>query len=264
MKIISNFKDYYDSARMYGEDPSLIYKRFSRIFSWTLSQIQKFEDVWKFYSSIPEGHSWHNQPEAVVLGFCGKLYPAWIECEFSTYFEEDSFSQHLMCAEDIFNAYEDRLSSSNAEQKKAAQHFFKMKVRTNWNGYMDFCKASIDVFLENIPVSCKHDIFQELQAPVFIMKSYYDSEKKMRMYRIITNPRLSDVSFYRFVDVFTAYQELSMYVGSILAQPDLAPQRVGSDEIIAKQKGFDEMSFRTSAPGNKKLNRKENRARKKE
>jgi hypothetical protein len=54
-----------------------------------------------------------------------------------------------------------------------------------------------------------------------------------------------------------------MYLGSQLAVEDRAPSTVGDDKIIAQSKGFDEQSFRTAAPGTKKINRKANRERKK-
>jgi hypothetical protein len=50
-----------------------------------------------------------------------------------------------------------------------------------------------------------------------------------------------------------------MFLGSSLAIEPIAPDTVGDDELIAKSKGFDEKSFRTAAPGQKKLNRKRNR-----
>ena len=47
-----------------------------------------------------------------------------------------------------------------------------------------------------------------------------------------------------------------------LTKEDDAPNWVGSDSDISKQKGFDDLSFRTMAPGNKKVNRKRNKERK--
>ena len=106
------------------------------------------------------------------------------------------------------------------------------------------------------------ELFHELECPVFLYVPFTHTLKENDAI-IIKNPNLKDLLFFQNVDSFTCYQELAMFVGGVLAEIDSAPQRAGSDEIIALSKGFDEMSFRTSAPGQKKINRKINRARKK-
>ena len=53
-----------------------------------------------------------------------------------------------------------------------------------------------------------------------------------------------------------------MYLGNVLTKQDLMPMTTGGDRVLAQQKGFDDMSFRTLAPGTKKLNRAANRAKK--
>ena len=70
------------------------------------------------------------------------------------------------------------------------------------------------------------------------------------------------MGFMKTVEPFTAFQEIAMFIGSMLAPEDHAPRTVGGDRVIAEQKGFDKWSFRTMAPGQKKLNRKANKARK--
>jgi len=75
--------------------------------------------------------------------------------------------------------------------------------------------------------------------------------------------RLANFEFQKHFDAFTAFQEISMFFGSALAKTDESVRTVGSDEIIAAQKGFCPESFRTNAPSVKKSRRKENRARKK-
>ena len=64
------------------------------------------------------------------------------------------------------------------------------------------------------------------------------------------------------MDPFTAFQEIAMFLGQSLTELDRAPRTVGDDKLIAASKGFDDQSFRTLAPGMKKLQRKANRERK--
>ena len=55
---------------------------------------------------------------------------------------------------------------------------------------------------------------------------------------------------------------VSQYMSSVLCIKDDGPQTVGGDKVVAYAKGFDEYSFRTMAPGQKKTNRKNNKLRK--
>ncbi len=53
-----------------------------------------------------------------------------------------------------------------------------------------------------------------------------------------------------------------MFLSGVLADLDRMPITTGGDEVVARSKGFDEFSFRNTAPGQKKLNRAENKKRK--
>jgi hypothetical protein len=66
----------------------------------------------------------------------------------------------------------------------------------------------------------------------------------------------------RHFDPFTAFQEISMFLGNQLAETDDAQRTTGDDRIIAQSKGFDDQSFRTASPGERKVRRKQNRIRK--
>ena len=76
---------------------------------------------------------------------------------------------------------------------------------------------------------------------------------------IITNPRLATLGFQQELDAFSAFQEITMFLGSALVAEPFVPDTVGDDELVARSKGFDEHSFRTASPGAKKANRKRNK-----
>lgn len=65
MRIISDFKDYYDSVQMHGQDLSLIYKR------------ESIKEPCK-YSVLPFYMKWECpfEIDGYIIGFCGKLYRA--------------------------------------------------------------------------------------------------------------------------------------------------------------------------------------------
>ncbi|HWD38418.1 MAG TPA: hypothetical protein VG944_06190 [Fimbriimonas sp.] len=78
------------------------------------------------------------------------------------------------------------------------------------------------------------------------------------------NPRLADSGFISVMDPFTAFQEISVYLSNVLTNIERSEPTTGGDQVVLTQKGFDPVtSFRQGAPGQKKLNRAQNRARKK-
>lgn len=79
---------------------------------------------------------------------------------------------------------------------------------------------------------------------------------------LVKDPVLQDIGFPSVMDPFTAFQELTMWLGA-QARPEKDLVEI-SDEIMRDEKGFDEWSFKNKAPGAKKLRRKENKRRKRE
>lgn len=64
-------------------------------------------------------------------------------------------------------------------------------------------------------------------------------------YEVVLNGRLEDYQFYRVIDPYTAYQELSMYVDGMLAYPGNIDVDI-PDEYKIESKGFDKKyGFRT-------------------
>ena len=79
-----------------------------------------------------------------------------------------------------------------------------------------------------------------------------------------TNFRTFNLDFQKHFAATAAFQEVAMYLGSALAKLDESVRTVGSDEVIAQQKGFGPESFRSNAPSERKTRRKLNRERKKQ
>lgn len=55
---------------------------------------------------------------------------------------------------------------------------------------------------------------------------------------------LKEIGFARVLDPYTAFQELSMFVGGVMARPGNPIVRITDDEVLAGKHGFDKWSFR--------------------
>ena len=77
----------------------------------------------------------------------------------------------------------------------------------------------------------------------------------------VVNPELNKIEFYKCVDHYTAFQELSMWIPNIKLRNTPTHEPI-PDDIMRDMKGFNEVSFRQTPPGQKKERRRRNKIRK--
>jgi hypothetical protein len=102
----------------------------------------------------------------------------------------------------------------------------------------------------------RNELAIEVGAPYYLVDIHQPG-----LWRIQVNPKLQDLQFFKILAPYECFQEIDMYLG-MMGEKDLMPITTGGDAILIKQKGFDEMSFRTRSPRKKKENRRNNRLRK--
>jgi hypothetical protein len=79
--------------------------------------------------------------------------------------------------------------------------------------------------------------FEEKKSPIFVCKSTIRWKRTIQW-----NACLKDYQFYQVFDTYMAYQEISMFLGS-LAMPE-KPIPTLDDKTMAESKGFNKWSFR--------------------
>ncbi len=249
MKIISKFKDGYDSVAQYGFDPDNIFVRETKEEYTTT--------VPKAVSEVVRNFSKGDYDERVYyIFFCGRVFP--ILWENMGGMNENGYGS--------FNDYikEQQYRLEHRELNRYPQQgFFADKDKIpSWRGFQyAFTEKGLLALEEDLKqIKIPNEVFIEMGCPYFLI--YKDSDHR-GSYNIIKNPQLSKYAFFKFMDAFTTFQEVAMFNANFLLTVDQMPITTGSDKVIAQQKGFDEMSFRTQAPGKKKENRKINRAKKK-
>lgn len=259
MKIISNFKDYYDGAATeYGYANDIIFRRlnsleiFKRHNNYDLTDKLKIR-IPSVYKSI--------QDCDIILGVCGKLYPI------------------MIYGKEVFYSF-------IPKDAKRIKELYDLKMKRSWNErprrFIDICKDFLISFgLEKrefdygtnefktkgfLDVKEDHSIFQELGVTSFLI--YRNSQPKIENFRyigtvikddytmflnehnepafsssVILNPILKDLQFTKVMDQFTLLQEIEMYMGR-LSENNTPAMPVGSNKVIAESKGFDKWSFR--------------------
>lgn len=231
MRILSKFKDYYDSALAFGEDATLIYKRVEFIIplnkldiDWLKELRKKEPNVSRHteYNGLSRGHRFEDISESFIIGFCGKLYPC-IHLKISASKEVYAYS------------YDEVISFLKKYKLHKTLEDFEEDDNWFWNSK----KNLIDFF--NLKADDFQKFFLESKTPVF--KIDFNGGKRENEPRVILNPQLDEVSFVRVIDPFTAYQELSMYIGGVLGINE--PETIEiSDKMMRQKKGFNNISFK--------------------
>jgi hypothetical protein len=185
---------------------------------------------------------------SVTLGFCGRYFSTWLEATLP--FTHESFAinskdRHWLTLEEALDVTRDFIT--DREDGRWVRRWIDRQLHI-----MREHHSKVASLPRDLPP------FLSLNSPVFAIAS------SVRNLQILTNPRLQTLGFEKVIDAFRAFQDISTFLGNDLTESNATPLTVGGDEVIAKAKGFDEMSFRTAAPGHKKLNRKAHKVKKRQ
>lgn len=245
MKIISDFHDYYDGCMSLGIDPKCIYIRKSKLFR----EDEKWPVDIEAYS--PQGR-WGHRPFYRPYGaiwFCNKIYP-YIVFELedkATGINIEIFCYDIGQVEHLISG----MSKKDAESfrsTKPGSRYDRKRHRSKMDIFEDLLKNGKVAYAQEKII----DILCETGVPVLrIHESGNDGfhniveGENVRGKSLTFNPKLTAIQFYRAVDPFTAWQELSMFISGVMGGQ--APPMIEISDRIRKEKhGFNEDSFRNT------------------
>ncbi len=232
MKIYSKERDYYDSAVSFGIDPELHFYRTESINiiiytgSWNSTQEFDFPNGYNYQAyRDSNGNLVKPVTDFHIIGFCGQLYPL-AHCQDN---EGEYFFYNYKDYKTWKTQFKKEYSYRRYSSKSSSKQFF--------DRYSDF----------------KNDkTFIEYNTPVFIVSKEYLTSSDIpeitkeqinrRQTTLRTNILLKEFQFYKIKDSYSAFQEISIYVGNQLAkEPEILEI---SDKYKIQQHGFDKDSFR--------------------
>lgn len=209
MRIISKHKDYYD----YLSDPTdnLVLPRTQEFIQGNPNK-QKI-NINKYFKHIDEfsGHiySMYNPRHIMYLFFCGRVYPIIVD------YDPDS---KLTPKEDKNYYFYDYINEF--KDKKVKKWYWDRSHNKLTYTYIELSKESNDV------------LFEELNCVYFLYK--WDG--------VILYPDLRRLNFHKTFDPQQTYQEIDMYLSSVLNKPNETIEI--SDNDKAQAKGFNDKSFK--------------------
>jgi hypothetical protein len=225
MRIISEFKDYYDVVQSTGQDQGLIYlrkpdkypKKESEPYRWPFPALCEANRNLNYGLYIIE----------FIVGFCGKIYPALKFCRSTDRGSVEACCHNINDVYDFMN-----------------NNFRKKELINIWDGnYYKFYstgKKSCEKFFEECEKkqNSYKELFMEHHCPIFVAKYHGRYGNKSITY----NGSLRETEFFKVFDPYTAFQEISMYVSNMAVPLKEIPKI--PDKTLAEAKGFDKYSFR--------------------
>lgn len=244
MKIVGNIKDYYDSAiGAYGPSNTPLYNR--------MRSTTTIED----FSRHTLGRLWYQPKNAfskqkqtyhnlVMIGVCGKI---WIFAR-NTFLPGagpmlDVLKQQDEIKQFLENARADKSRRWMRERMEASDILERTGVEafTPIHDERAFIELKTPVFAYFPPVDMPlalNAIYTDKCAQVL---NDYGRKKGL----LVLNPILKEFDFQKYMDPYTIYQEIEMFLGNVLTNNTTPKMPVGSDKVIAESKGFTKWSFRT-------------------
>jgi hypothetical protein len=250
MQIKSDFHDYYDVAMAQGQDTTLVYRRYPK---------SVYNEYAIPYSGSGGGYSRPIYFDYRTIGFCGKLYPlVVVDLESSMFYRtaKEIREKRKFCykIEDIDSFVRENFKDEEYSEYEDPKDVFRFQQK-NWKAprRRDFVRH-FDEFKAKYQ-NYKRDIFEKEYCPIFFTgESRYNNEKKMHERPTIFNGCLKDLEFFRLFDPHQAFQEISMFLGS-LAEPRKPVPHI-TEEDMCEIKGFNRKTSFRQDPSKKKTTHK--------
>lgn len=229
MRILSSFRDYYDSVQAMGQDRSILYLREQKEEELGEESLEKYP----FPSILGVNHhvNFFNGPTvwAQTIGFCGKIYGcARLACYNSGRYESsEAFCYNVDEVTEFIRANYKEKNFEGYMSKENTKDWTRNLRRQHFEEFFRLHEEQRDRHLE---------MFFSTKTPIIV------GVRRIYSARLTHNAKLRDYEFMRQFDPYQAFQEIQMFMGSLAEDRKVVP--VPSDEDMVSIKGFDKWSFR--------------------
>lgn len=235
MKIVSDFHDYYDVAMKQGVDQSILWIR----------KEKKIEDKDLSFKSCVfverfDGDRYSCTAHFRVIGFCGKVIPL---VEIDVREIKNAFLYDIESVDEFINSkfdddfvdwYYNNRKNNPKFRPRYMYKYYGIPNRVAFVKFFEEWEQKKDKF---------HDLFVEHNTPVFVThKEFNYNFSSLPLYSIVINPCLKNYDFFKVKDVYTAYQDISMFMAGLANPQKPIPEISDKDMLVAK--GYDSFSFK--------------------
>lgn len=253
MKIVSKFQDYYDCGQFLGGDKRLVYTRFTSKDDEKINAGLWPDGVYKPTETAKDIDYEFKKVDKMefelkYVSFCGVVYPYVTLTITSPFNPMDKFMNRTKSST-VYNMREFEHDLRKYVGIKEYKSFIAWSLReddkrwseSNYTWIKNFLKAKNGA---RILGNNLQKIHYEQKCPIFKIETKLDIDNGRRYNMLITiNPVLEEIGFYRIEDAYSAYQEIEMFMGGVVAQKENEVVQI-EDKYIAAGKGYDCYSFR--------------------
>jgi hypothetical protein len=240
MRIVSPFKDYYDSAMALGHDAAVTFVRNETSMLYPVPTEESAralnclvpEPSCIFETRSPFGADSPVKLCPVSIAFCGKTYNGIRVLELGSaehpvFYDKPSLVAYLEKRKlfSILGNLEPRRSNRWGRYQGASK-LLSQQGNTAHSAFLHAYRIAIMVWTP-----------EPYNSPI-----------------LSKNAKLADFQFFKVMDAYSAYQELDMYLSGILAENEQSMLTV-ADSVKVQQHGFDKYSFRKSPTKDRSSNR---------
>lgn len=239
MKIISPFHDYYDTALGYGRDPKLVYRRTTRVEPRPAISLPRSFGLMPVtpYQARPrlEAALW-------FVAFCGRSYP--VLALTTADGDERTILRYCWFEGDVEKALQDFPDALRVFDGRRRSRLYRPLTRAR----------VAELLSKQLTARAVHELHRTVRSPVVLLRTFSPPYRWSRQAEAVVDPSLKAMEFFRLVDPFAAFQEISLYLGGVLGMPEQTHRPI-PDDALRDMKGFDEGSFKTVSPGDRKRRR---------
>jgi hypothetical protein len=225
VRIISNYKDYYDSLQDFDTPV------WNRTYQSIIERDRKFKNLYDklgfyyFNHTVKNSYNSFTHYCPVILGFCGTY------TKYSFEIETDS-EDHVCVSEDF-------LLPLNKDSFNLIEITKDKDLKKTFGG---------SYFNTDISFLNQENLFVKYNSPIIFIHGFQikvhdfeingDSRNK---FKVVVNPSLKKLGYQNKKDIQQVYQELDMFVSGVLTNKETRP------ELNEKHRGgsrFDKYSFK--------------------
>ena len=244
MKLISKYKDYYDSLLYnYSTEKTPVWDR--KLQTYNLNEYIEFLskeqrdlliDMSNFSAHRPYYGNLCDEKNIYfryIVGFCGKVI------QVNTIINNNTHTPYTNINEFIKETKKDKRFKDVFMYESFCDDYRSYQGVNIFGRTKKSDKIWHDIYDDQKRI---YDIFIALNTPIFLIPcaSSYHFDIKER--KIIINPVLKDINFQKIKDPFSTFQEIERFVTNDLVKEISIPEF--SDDIKRDCHGFGDMSFK--------------------
>ena len=246
MRIISDFKDYYDGPQGSDGDPTPLFLRKEQSLE---ARTAPYAGALWPNCEVPAINSFENIRG--VIAFCGRSYVYWrIDGSYCYTLQQvvTALTRLLESRKGLaWVGYKNDVKAIQRALDIAKDESYRPTPRkSKWSPAPALCPRSWATYCEESKnYRVKDEVFIHYRSPILAIE-----RDTLRV-----NPNLKSFGFHSVMDPYTAYQELSMFMDNNMAQ-QLDPIPKMTDELKVHAHGFNQWSFRTHKEDSPKARKK--------